>query len=100
MQEHESIGMKVMYMVWIGLLVVTIIEVLMAYFQMPLTVMLLSLIGLSVFKAVLIMAYFMHLKFERLNLILTLIPAMVVCILLLNLIFPDAIRITTHGIFR
>ena len=38
------------------------------------------------------MAYFMHLKFERLSLILTLIPALVVCILLLFVFFPDSFR--------
>jgi hypothetical protein len=34
----------------------------------------------------------MHLKFERLSLILTLIPALVVCILLLFVFFPDSFR--------
>ena len=78
----------------------TLIEVALAYFKMPLSVMLLVLLGLSFFKAFLIMAYFMHLKFERLNLILTLIPAMIMCIMLLNVIFPDALRISAIGVFR
>ena len=50
------------------------------------------LLGLSIIKAALIVAYFMHLKFERLSLILTIIPMLVVCILLLFVFFPDSFR--------
>ena len=42
--------------------------------------------------AALIIAYFMHLKFERLSLILTIIPMLVVCICLLFVFFPDSFR--------
>lgn len=79
-------------MVWLWLIVLTAIEVFLGYIHVPLTMLLVSVIGLSVVKAVLIMAYFMHLKFERLGLILTIVPAMVVCILLFVLFFPDGFR--------
>jgi hypothetical protein len=39
------------------------------------------------------MAYFMHLKFERMSLILTLIPALVILICLMFISFPDSVRI-------
>ena len=48
--------------------------------------------GLSLVKAALIVAYFMHLKFERLSLVLTLVPTVVVCICLLFIVFPDSFR--------
>jgi cytochrome c oxidase subunit IV len=76
-----------------GLLVLTIIEVVLAYFHVPLVLMLTILIGLSVIKAGLIMAYFMHLKFERQSLVMALIPAMVICICLLFIFFPDGVRL-------
>ena len=60
--------------VWIALLVMTGAEVLLAYEQVPTTIMLTALLGLSIVKAALIIAYFMHLKFERLSLFLTLFP--------------------------
>jgi cytochrome c oxidase subunit IV len=60
--------------VWIALLVLTGIEVLLAYEQVPLLIMLTALLGLSIIKASLIIAYFMHLKFERFSLFLTLFP--------------------------
>ena len=38
------------------------------------------------------MAYFMHLKFERLSLILTIVPMLVVRICLMFVVFPDSFR--------
>jgi cytochrome c oxidase subunit IV len=54
--------------------------------------MLTILIGLSIIKAALIVAYFMHLRFERLSLVLTLVPMLIVCICLLLVFFPDSFR--------
>ena len=53
--------------VWIVLLVLTGVEVLLAYEQVPTLIMLTALLGLSIIKAALIIAYFMHLKFEKLE---------------------------------
>ncbi len=63
---------------WVWLLVMTAIEVLLAYIQLPLIYMLTILVGLSIIKAALIIAYFMHLRFERLSLVLTLIPMLII----------------------
>ena len=75
-----------------ALLFLTLVEVLLAYIQVSLVLMLVILIGLSLIKAVLIVAYFMHLRFERMTLVLTLIPMLVVCICLLLVFFPDSFR--------
>ena len=83
---------KIFVSVWIGLVVLTGIEVWLAYIHLNLTTMLLLLIGLSVVKAALIIAYFMHLRYERVSLALLLIPALVVCICLMAIFFPDAAR--------
>ena len=98
--EHQPAGMRTMYWVWGWLLALTGVEVFLAYEQLALHIMLICLIGLSLVKAALIMAYFMHLKFERLNLVLTIIPAMVLCILLLNVFFPDSARLRRMGVNR
>ncbi|HEX8178258.1 MAG TPA: cytochrome C oxidase subunit IV family protein [Pyrinomonadaceae bacterium] len=76
-----------------GLLLLTLVEVLLAYFHVPLVIMLTILIGLSVIKAALIVAYFMHLRFERMSLVLTLVPMLVICICLLFIFFPDSKRL-------
>jgi cytochrome c oxidase subunit 4 len=75
-----------------GLLALTLVEVFLAYIHLPLTLMLVILMGLSIIKAAMIVAYFMHLKFERMSLVLTLIPTVVICICLLFIVFPDSFR--------
>ncbi len=89
---HFEGSTKLFLYVLIALLVLTLVEVLLAYFEVPLTLMLTILIGLSLIKAALIMAYFMHLRFERMSLVLTLVPIMVVCICLFFVFFPDSQR--------
>ena len=90
--EHFAGSNKLFISIWVWLVVLTLIEILLAYKPMSHVIMLTILMGLSIVKAVLIMAYFMHLKFERLSLILTLVPMLVVCILLLFAFFPDSFR--------
>jgi cytochrome c oxidase subunit 4 len=79
--------------VWGGLLGLTAIEVFLAYIQINQTLMLIILMGASIIKAALIVAYFMHLKFERLSLILTIVPTIVVLLCLFSVLFPDSFRL-------
>ncbi|HEV3469986.1 MAG TPA: cytochrome C oxidase subunit IV family protein [Pyrinomonadaceae bacterium] len=81
------------FKVLLALLVLTLVEVVLAYIQIQdLRIMLTILMGLSLIKAAAIMAYFMHLKFERMSLVATLVPTLVVCICLLFIVFPDSFR--------
>jgi cytochrome c oxidase subunit 4 len=85
--------------VWGWLLALTGIEVYLAYIHLAPALMLTLLLGLSVIKAALIIAYFMHLRFERLSLFLTLIPILVLCIVLILIFFyPDSVRVRELGI--
>ena len=89
--QHATTGtfMKI----WIALLVLTAIEVFFCYIQLATILMLTLLVGLSVIKAALIIGYFMHLKFERFSLFLTLFPMLIFCILLMLIFLGDATRI-------
>src|SRR2546423_11251238 len=89
--EHGTI--KSFTVVWIILLVFTGIEVLLAYKQINPVIMLTALVGLSVVKAAPIIAYFMHLKFERFSLFLTLFPMLIFCILMMMVFMPDSMRL-------
>ena len=51
--------------VWTWLLILTGVEVFLAYKQVGLALMLILLMGFSIVKAALIVAYFMHLRFEK-----------------------------------
>jgi len=90
--EHAAHGMQENYVVWGVLLVLTLVEVALAYIHLPLLMMLVILMGLSLIKAALIVGYFMHMKFERLSFVLAIVPATVVIILLLNIFMPDGFR--------
>ena len=103
MSGHENSGnggMRSNYIVWVWLLGITGLEVFLAYIKLNLTIMLIALLGLSVVKAALIVSYFMHMKFERMNLVLTIFPAFVLCVLLFNVFFPDAIRLKESAVNR
>src|SRR5947207_5160496 len=90
--EHFAGSNKLFISIWIWLLLLTGFEVFLGYIHLSVVLMLVILLGASIIKAALIVAYFMHLRFERLNLVLTIVPALVICICLLMIFFPDSFR--------
>jgi len=95
--EHVQ-GKRLFLFVWFWLLVLTGGEVFLAYQDLPLKIMLIILMALSIIKASLIISYFMHLRFERRSLVLTLMPALVFVICMMFVIFPDSFRLLTMGV--
>jgi cytochrome c oxidase subunit IV len=103
MSTHDSsdgmhaVGSPRLFMVvWIWLVVITAIEVFLGYETQHFspTFMLTLLVILSVVKAILIVSYFMHLKYEKLSLTLLLIPSTVFCLsMILIFFFPDSLRL-------
>src|SRR5437867_13267125 len=91
-EEHFAGSNRLFISIWGWLLLLTGFEVFLGYIRLPVIYMLVILMGASIVKAALIVAYFMHLRFERLNLVLTIVPALVVCICLLMVFFPDSFR--------
>jgi cytochrome c oxidase subunit 4 len=79
--------------IWGALLAMTGIEIFLGYKHLDAILMLSLLIGLSLIKAGLIIAYFMHMKFERKTFIYTVIPAMIVLLCLFAILFPDGKRL-------
>jgi cytochrome c oxidase subunit IV len=91
--EHAHAGTnKGNVIVWGGLLGLTAVEVFLAYIRIDPLLMLIILMLLSIVKAALIVAYFMHLKFERLSLVLTIVPTLIVLFCLFAIFFPDSNR--------
>ena len=91
---HAVGSTKLFLLVWIWLAVITFIEVFLAYERLQPGLMLTLLVVLSLVKAALIIAYFMHLKYEKLSLALLLIPATIFCICMILIFFmPDAWRL-------
>ena len=93
--EHAHIaGSKRLFLfVWMWLLTITGVEVVLAYQRLGVKLMLGLLMSLSVVKGALIISYFMHLRYEKRSLAVTLMPALVLIIILLFVFFPDSLRL-------
>lgn len=91
--EHVAGSKKAFINVWIALMVITGAEVFLAYQHLEIKVMLGLLMTLSIVKAGLIISYFMHLRYERQSLVLTLMPALIFVIAMMFVAFPDSIRL-------
>ena len=92
-QAHAPTGTKVFLHVCFWLLALTGVEVFLAYERLGVRLMLTLLMGLSVIKASLIISYFMHLRYEKPSLAWILMPALVMVVALMFLVFPDSFRL-------
>jgi len=88
------------FWVWGALLFLTAVEVVLAYKQVFQPVRMLEiLLVLSVIKSALIIAYFMHLKFERALMRWLLVISVSACFVIMYFFFfPDADRIINLGV--
>ncbi len=92
-EDEHAHGDRQNVWIWVALLALTAIEVFLAYIHIEQTLMLIILMGLSIIKAALIIAYFMHMKFEKLTFILTIVPILVILLCLFAIFFPDSMRL-------
>src|SRR6202044_3357248 len=93
--EHSVGTTRLFSIVWVWLLLLTALEVFLAYERIEVHLMVTILVGLSLIKSALILAYFMHLRFEKLGMFLVVVPATVFCICMMMLVFfPDSLRLT------
>jgi caa(3)-type oxidase subunit IV len=69
------------------------LEVFLAYQSFSTTALLVILLALAVCGAALAVMYFMHLAQERRSLFLSLIPAVIFVLLMMNMIWSDSFRL-------
>jgi caa(3)-type oxidase subunit IV len=85
--------------VWAVLLLLTAVEVALAYNQVFQPVQMLeALMVLSVIKSVLIIGWFMHLKYEIAAMKWVMMVAVCACLCLMCVFFADAARILQLGV--
>src|SRR5208282_5343121 len=97
-EEQRHHKKSLFFYVWIALLIMTAIEVYLTYQNMQPVRMLTILMGLSLIKAGLIIGYFMHMKFEVSRMKWLTMASLVVCLALMMIFFPDALRIIALGV--
>ena len=97
-EQHRHHSKPQFFWVWGALLVLTAIEVYLAYERLQPIRMLTILMGLSIIKAALIIAYFMHMKFEMSRMRWVTMCSVTGCLVLMCVFFADAARILQLGI--
>jgi len=91
-------GKAQFFWVWGALLAMTAIEVYLTYQNLQPVRMLTILMGLSLVKAALIIGYFMHMKYEISQMKWLTMCALILCLALMMIFFPDALRILSLGV--
>jgi cytochrome c oxidase subunit IV len=79
--------------VYFALLAISAIEVLLAYRNIAMPMLVAMYLALAIFGATLSVMYFMHLADEHRSLFLSLIPAAIFVLLLMNAIWSDSLRL-------
>lgn len=79
--------------VYFILLAIAALEVFLAYRNLSTRALVPILLGLAVCSAALGIMYFMHLAHEKRSLFLTLIPATIFVLLMMNMIWSDSLRL-------
>jgi caa(3)-type oxidase subunit IV len=69
------------------------LQIVLAYQHTPGTQLLVRMLGVAVIQAGFGIMYFMHLRDERRNLLLALIPATLFVLLMMNMIWSDSFRL-------
>jgi cytochrome c oxidase subunit IV len=93
-QDASGVGSSPYWRIWFVLLVLTLVMVFIDQSPLTRSVLVLVLVGVMLVKVSLIAGYFMHLRFEKWNLILVVLVGLLITgLLLFVVIAPDGMRI-------
>lgn len=92
-------GPRTFMVVWAALLAIVGTELLLTYAHLSTGTLLAALLALALLEAGVALLYFMHLRYERALLFWSLIPGLVFVLVMLDQLWPDALRLITlrHG---
>lgn len=93
-KEHAHGGYRLYWVTWLWLLILTIFMIGFEVLHLPRLFLVLALVVFMLTKAAFIAGNFMHLRFERLNLIVTVAVGLLITgAVLFVLIYPDGLRV-------
>lgn len=92
----QSHGYRTYLVTWGWLLVMTVLALGVGYVEMPPGIKAVLLVGITLAKVVLIAAIFMHLRFEKLNLVMITFIPLVLALILFFFVMPDTADTATH----
>ena len=90
---HEG-GYRIYAVTWFWLLAITILELAVVLLGVPKILLATTLVVMALLKAALIVAYFMHLRYEKLSLVYAVVvPMFFLAIILFSGVGPDALSV-------
>ena len=95
--DHPS-GKKQYIVTWCWLLVMTLLALGLGYAPVPEPLRALLLVGITLAKIILIASIFMHLKFEKMNLVMMTFSPLVLALILFFITFGKSFGSSTHVI--
>ena len=95
-QEQHGITYKTYFKTWVWLLVLTALALGVGYTNINEKLKAFLLVCTTLAKILVIAAVFMHLRYERVNLILITFAPLVLAIILFSFTFPETLGNATH----
>jgi len=94
--DQHAISYKTYFMTWIWLLVLTALALGLGYAPIDERLKAFLLVCTTLAKILVIAAVFMHLRYERLNLILITLAPLILAIIMFSFTFPETLGTPTH----
>ena len=94
--DQHSITYKTYFMTWVWLLVLTSLALGLGYTNIDERLKAFLLVCTTLAKILVIAAVFMHLRYERINLILITFAPLVLAVILFSFTFPETLGNATH----
>ena len=98
--KHDShvISYKTYFITWVWLLVLTALALGIGYAPLNETLKAVLLVCTTLAKILVIAAIFMHLRFEKINLVLITLAPLILSIILFSFTFPETVGTVSHVI--
>ena len=93
--EGPSGSVTTYLVVYVAILAISGLQILVAYSSVETASMLFRMLALAIVQAGLAITFFMHMKSEKRNLALFLLPATVFVLAMMNMIWSDSFRLLT-----
>jgi cytochrome c oxidase subunit 4 len=92
-EQHPAKHSRPSYVgIWVALAVLTGVELTVAFLPWPKVVLILLLIGMAIWKALLVALYYMHLRFEQKRLRLLALAPLPFCVIFVTAILQEHFR--------
>jgi cytochrome c oxidase subunit IV len=99
-QKHDAhaLSYKTYFLTWFWLLVLTMLALGLGYAPIDERLKAFLLVGTTLAKILIIAAVFMHLKYERINLVMITLTPLILSIILFAFTFPETFGSASHVI--